>query len=132
MLGRWFFLAVVGIGLVVIVHGQRSNASSGTVTVACSAATAGGDASAATATVKWNAPAQAEQVWFDLGVTPTFVDGTWSGHGPMAPDATTFTTDPLASGVHYYYRVNALQSGDWRAGASGSFIADCTSAASSP
>ena len=123
MLGRWFFLAVVGIGLVVIVHGQRSNASSGTVTVACSSATSAGDS--ATATVKWNAPAQAEQIWFDLSISREFADGTWSGHGPLAPDATTFTTVPLVSGVHYYYRVNTLQSGDWRAVASGSFIADC-------
>src|SRR6476646_216148 len=115
----------------VIVHGQRSNASSGSVTVACSAGTSAGEASVATAAVKWNVPGDADQIWFDLGITPAFVDGTWSGHGPLAPDATTFTTYPLASGVHYYYRVNALQSGNWRAVASGSFITDCADDSSS-
>ncbi len=129
MVGRWFFLAVVGIGLAVIVHGQRSNASTGKVTLACAAAS--GTDIAVTATVDWQRPASlTDQEWFDLSVTRDFVDGTWAGTGPLSPGAASFTTDALASGLHYYYRVNTLHGGEWSTTASGSFVAECPAATS--
>lgn len=129
MLGRWFFLAVVGIGLVVIVHGQRSTASTGAVVLACDHMPNDAAPANIRATVQWQAPDRApDQVWFDLGISRDFIDGSWSGNGPLAPDPSSFTTDVLAPGVHYYYRVTALRSGKWRVIADGSFDAHCPDA----
>jgi len=132
MLGRWFFLAVVGIGLAVIIHGQRSNASAGTVRLSCATKIVSGQEDLR-ATIKWNPPAAsvADAVSFDLSVSREFIDGTWAGH-QVAPDASSFTTEPLASSVRYYFRVNALRGGVWSLVASGSFTAECPAATPQP
>ena len=127
MLGRWFVLAVVGIGLAVIIHGHPSNASTGTVTFSCAdAASDSSHALGVRAAVAWHTPSPPPgQIWFDVSVTRAFVDGTWTGHGPLPGNAGSFTTDALTPEVPYYYRVKAVVGGEWTVIASGSFIAAC-------
>lgn len=123
MLGRWLFLAVVGIALYTYVsQSEPSGAATATVSQTCSAAKPG----TATATFVWPAPqAGASQTWFDISVVPGFAPGWFQGFGPLAPSNTAYAFDGLPNGVAFYYRVNTLYANGWRESASGSFVANC-------
>lgn len=122
MIGRWFFLAVVGIALFTWVQAPNSRAHAGAVTQACSAAVPG----AATVTFAWPAPEKgAVQTWVDISLAPGFAPGWWSGHGPFAGSQTAYALDGVPQGLNYFYRVNTLYSFGWKEAASGSFVSNC-------
>jgi hypothetical protein len=123
MLGRWFFLAVVGIALVTYVsQSEKSNAATATVTQSCSAAKPG----TATVTFVWpQAGAGAQQTWFDISLVPGFAWGWFQGHGPLAASQTAYAFDGLPNGIRFFYRVNTLYNNGWRETASGQFVAQC-------
>jgi hypothetical protein len=123
MLGRWFFIAIVGVALVTYVsQSEKSNAASATITQSCSAAKPG----TATVTFVWPGPqAGAQQTWFDISLVPGFAWGWFQGHGPLAPTQTAYAFDGLPNGVTFFYRVNTQYGTGWRETASGTFVAQC-------
>jgi hypothetical protein len=122
MLGRWFFLAVVGIGLAVIVHGAKSGAGA-TITQSCAPAAPG----VASVTFEWPAPELgAAGTTLELSLLPGFPAPLTNARGPFPPDQTSYTVDALPVGVTLHYRVRAIPA----AGAasdvvSGSFKTKC-------
>ncbi len=122
MLGRWFFLAVVGIGLVVIVRGPRPHAAQATITQACAPVAQG----VVRVTLAWPAPPQGtQQAWLDLSLLPGFSPPLTNAHGPLAPSDLSYTVDALPLGVTLHYRVNTLGTAGWRVVASGTFTTAC-------
>ena len=123
MLGRWFFLAVVGVALVAYAsHSDSSKAATAVVTQTCSAAKPG----TATVTFAWQQPgAGSQQTWFDISLVPGFAWGWFQGHGPLAPTQTAYAFDGLPNGITFFYRVNTLYNNGWRETASGMFVAQC-------
>ena len=123
MLGRWFFLAIVGVALFTYVsQSEHSDASGATVTQSCSAAKPG----TATVTLVWPAAQSgANQTWFDISVVPGFAPGWFQGWGPLPTTQTAYALDGLPHGITFYYRVNTLYTNGWRENASGSFISNC-------
>jgi hypothetical protein len=123
MLGRWFILAVIGIGLFTYVsQSEDSRAASATVTQACSTAKPG------TATVTWVWPgtgAGAQQTWFDVSLVPGFAPGWFQGFGPMPASQTAYAMDGLPNGLTFFYRINTLYGTGWKETAAGSFVANC-------
>ena len=128
MLGRWFFLAVVAIGLAAIVHAPHTSAGA-TITQSCSEGTPG----AVRVTFGWKAPRPGTgQVWLDLSLAPGFLPAVTNGNGPLPPSQLAYTAEALPQGVKVYYRVNALSAAGWAVIASGSFEARCSAATPTP
>ncbi|MDE3097156.1 MAG: hypothetical protein KGK07_14300 [Chloroflexota bacterium] len=122
MLGRWFFLAVVGIGLVVIVRGPRSDAAQATIAQACAPEAPG----VARVTFGWPTPPPGtEQAWLDLSLLPGFPPPLTNAHGPLPPSQRSYTVDALPVGVTLHYRVNTLAAAGWRVVAQGTFKTAC-------
>ncbi len=122
MLGRWFFLAVVGIGLVVIVRGPRSGTAQATITQACAPVAPG----VVRVTFGWPAPpAGTQQAWLDLSLLPGFPPPLTNAHGPLDPSQRSYTVDALPAGVTLHYRVNTLGPAGWHAVAQGTFKTAC-------
>jgi hypothetical protein len=123
MLGRWFFLAVVGLALFTYAsQSGTSGAATATITQTCSAAKPG----TATVTFVWpSTQTGAQQTWFDISLVPGFAWGWFQGHGPLPPTQTAYAFDGLPNGITFYYRVNTLYGTGWRETASGSFVANC-------
>ncbi|MEX2246606.1 MAG: hypothetical protein WEC75_07955 [Dehalococcoidia bacterium] len=126
MLGRWFYLAVVGIGLYAYVQAPGSGAADGGVEQTCAAP----DAPAAAVTVGWpEVPAGAAQLWLDLSLGEGFPPGGYSSNGPIAPDQRRATYD-LPVGLAYHYRVTALYAEGWRLVTKGAFTTACPAGSS--
>jgi hypothetical protein len=124
MLGRWLFIAIVGIAFFTYVSNSTpSGAATATVTQSCSATKPG----TATVTLVWpSTQAGAQQTWFDISVVPGFSPGWFQGWGPLPVTQTAYAFDGLPNGVHFYYRANTLYNdGIWRETAAGSFVASC-------
>ena len=122
MIGRFVFLGLVALGIYVYSTGPDSKAATATVTQSCSAAAPG----AATVTLAWPAPpADAQQVWLDVGLSGDFPAGSYTPHGPLQPTQTAYAIDAIPSGTKLYYRVNALTPTGWQPAAAGSLIAKC-------
>ena len=130
MLGKLFLPGIFALGFFLYTHQPtRSHIASAYVSQACDAASPG----VVSAAFAWPAPgAGAEQMWVDLGLDPAFVLGWYQGHGPLPPAQNTFSVGGLTAGLKYYYRVNTLYGGKWRASAKGSFVAGCAAAAATP
>ena len=123
MLGRWFFLAVVGIGLAVIVHGAKTGAGA-TITQSCSPAAPG----VASVTFAWPAPAAGTAgTTLELSLLPGFPAPLTNARGPFAPAQTSYTVDALPTGVTLHYRVRAIPAAAGAASdvVSGSFKTKC-------
>jgi len=121
MLGRWFFLAVVGIGLIVIVHGAKQGAGA-TITQSC----APGVPDVVSATFAWaTPPAGATGVSLELSVLPGFPPPLTNTRGPLPVAQTSYTVDALPLGVKLHYRVRALAPAGPTAVAEGSFKTKC-------
>lgn len=128
MLGRWFFLAVVAIGLTAIVRAPHKSAGA-TVTQACSETTPG----AVKVTFEWKAPpAGTQQAWLDLSLAPGFLPAVTNRNGPLPPSQLSYTVDALPEGVNVYYRVNTLSASGWTPVASGSFEPRCAAVTPTP
>lgn len=128
MIGRWFFIAVVGIALFTWVQAPNSRAHAGAVTQSCSAAVPG----AATITFAWPSPeGGAVQTWVDISLAPGFAPGWFKGHGPLAGSQTVYALDGVPQGLNFFYRVNTLYSSGWKETASGSFVSNCGGAGGS-
>ena len=128
MLGRWFFLAVVAIGLAAIVRAPHNGAEA-TITQACSESRPG----AVQVTFAWKAPpAGTQQAWLDLSLAPGFLPAVTNGNGPLPPSQLSFTVPALPAGVKVYYRVNTLSAAGWTPIASGSFEPHCAAATPTP
>ncbi len=122
MVGRWFFLAVVAIGLFAYVKAQGPKAAPATITQTCAAPPRGVE----TVTFAWPAPrAAAQQTWLDLGLVPGFPAGTFTGHGPFPPSQMRYGVGGVPQGVTFSYRVNTQYPDGWRIVAAGSFVAKC-------
>ena len=125
MIGRFLIPTAIVLGIFVYLHGGGSKGVSASVTQECGAAPG-----TANVTIDWPAPAIApDETWVDVGISPTFVAGTFHGNGPIAPPATTARVDALPDGVTLYYRVNSRVQDTWHVQASGSFTTDCAQAA---
>ena len=122
MLGRWFFLAVVGIGLVVIVHGAKSGAGA-TITQSCAADAPG----VASVTFAWPPPAAGTAgTTLELSVLPGFPAPLTTARGPFPPAQTSYTVDALPLDVTLHYRVRAISAAGVAADiVSGSFKTKC-------
>ena len=123
MLGRWFFLAVVGIAFYTYIsQSAPSGAVTASITQSCSVAKQG----AATVTFVWPATQPgAQETWFDLSLTQAFEHGWLQSFGPLPPAQTAYAIDGLPNGATYYYRANTLYAAAWRETAAGSFVASC-------
>ncbi len=122
MIGRFVFLGLVAFGIYVYSSAPHSKAATATVTQSCSAAAPG----AATVTLAWPAaPAGAQQVWLDVGLSGDFPAGSYTAHGPFDPTQTAYAVDGSPSGTQLYYRVNALTPTGWQPAAAGSLTAKC-------
>ncbi len=120
MVGRWFFLAVVAVGLMAIVRAPRPGAPGATVTQSCAAP------GAVTAAFAWSAPpVGASEVWLDLSLLEAFPPALTNGHGPLAASQRSYAVAGLPEKVKLYYRINALASAGWQAVARGSFETAC-------
>lgn len=126
MLGKLFLPGIFALGFFLYTHQPtRSHVALAYVSQACDAASSAG----VSAAFAWPVPAAgAEQTWIDLGLDPAFGLGWYQGHGPLPPAQNTFSVGGLAPGLKYYYRVNTLSGGKWRASAKGSFVAACAAA----
>jgi hypothetical protein len=128
MLGRWFFLAVVAIGLAAIVRAPHKSAGA-TITQACSESTPG----VVRVTFEWKPPpAGTQQAWLDLSLAPGFLPAVTNGNGPLPPSQVSYTVDALPEGVKVYYRINTLSMAGWAPIASGSFEPRCAAATPTP
>jgi hypothetical protein len=128
MLGRWFFLAVVAIGLAAIVRAPHKSAGA-TITQACSESTPG----AVQVTFAWKPPpAGTQQARLDLSLAPGFLPAVTNGNGPLPPSQLSYTIDALPEGVKVYYRVNTLSAAGWTPVASGLFEPRCAAATPTP
>jgi len=122
VIGRWFFIAVVGVGLVTWVQAPNSRAQGSAVTQSCSAAVPG----AATVTFAWPAPGKdAVQTWVDISLTEGFIPGWFHGHGPLTGGQTAYALDGVPQGLKFFYRVNTLYSFGWKETAAGAFVSNC-------
>jgi hypothetical protein len=123
MVGRWFIVAVVG--LAVFTYANRADdtrAVAANVQQSCSATVPG----ATTVTFTWGAPgAGAQQTWFDISLSPGFLPGWFTGHGPLAATQTAYAFDGVPQGLRFYYRVNTFYGNVWRETASGTFVTGC-------
>jgi hypothetical protein len=124
MLGRWFFLAVVGIGLIVIVHGARSGAGA-TITQSCAPGVPG----VVSVTFAWPTPEPgATTASLDLSVLPGFPPPLTNTRGPIPVAQTSYTVDALPLGVTLHYRVRAQAAAGATDVAEGSFKTKCDEA----
>src|SRR5581483_9745475 len=83
MLGRWFFLAVVGIGLIVIVNARKSDAAPARITQSCAE-----PAGPVAVTLAWRASrTPAAETWVDVALAPGFAPGTYAGPRAALPRA---------------------------------------------
>ncbi|HZP57182.1 MAG TPA: hypothetical protein VFC53_06475 [Dehalococcoidia bacterium] len=125
MLGRWFFLAVVGIGLIVIVNARKSDAAPARITQSCAE-----PAGPVAVTLAWRASrTPAAETWVDVALAPGFAPGTYAGHGPLPGDAIAYTLDAVPPGLALHYRVQARRGETWRVLAAGNLTAACPDAA---
>lgn len=121
MLGRWFFLAVVGIGVIAYMKAPGRSVPPAEIAQACSA-TPG----AASVTFSWKAPGEAAYgAFLDLSLTEDFLPGFYAAHGPLGPAQTIQIVDGLPLGLEYHYRVNVAYAEGWKPVARGSFTAAC-------
>ena len=126
VIGRFFFLAIVVLGIFVYMKGGSSRAATAVISQSC------GDvaASAVKVTFDWPAPAvEAQETWLDLGIAPGFPVGAFQAYGPIAAKQTTYSVEGLPAGVKLYYRVNVLEHDKWHAAAAGTLTPSCESAA---
>ena len=64
-------------------------------------------ASSNTASVSFSwAPFAGETQWLDVSTTESFAPGTFSGHGPMSNDVTSFKLDNLQANTAQFWRIN--------------------------
>ena len=123
MLGRWFFLAVVGIGLIAIVKAPHSGGARATITQTC--ATPG----IVSAAFTWAAPpAGTSQVWLDLSTVDGLPPALTTGHGPLAAAQRSYSVDGLPVNIKLYYRINAQVPAGWQAVAQGALTTACPGA----
>ena len=123
MLGRWFFLAVVGIGLIAIVKAPHSGSARATITQTC--ATPG----VVSAAFTWAAPpAGTSQVWLDLSTVYGFPPALTTGHGPLEAAQRSYSVDGLPVDIKLQYRVNAQVPAGWQAVVQGTFTTACPGA----
>ena len=119
MVGRWFYLLAVGIGVIAYVNAPQGGASA-EIRQACDAA------GAVSVAIAW--PAQAEgalETWVDLSLTDGFVEGGFTSHGPFEPARVEYIMAGVPAGVEYHYRVNTRHADAWRTTAEGSFVSGC-------
>ena len=126
VIGRFFFLAIVVLGIFVYMKGGSSRAATAVISQSCSDAAAG----MVKVTFDWRAPAiEAQETWLDLGIAPGFPAGTFRGHGPIAAKQTTYSVEGLPAGVKLYYRINTLEHDKWHVAAAGAVTPSCAAAA---
>ena len=119
MIGRYFFIGVVALGLFVYVRAS-DGAAQATITQVCD-----GSGTAAV-TFAWRAPKDgAQQAWLDVSPVEGFFEGWYQAHGPLPPAETQRTLAALPVGLRFHYRVNTQYADGWRASARGSFVAGC-------
>jgi hypothetical protein len=121
MVGRWFYLLVVAIGVIAYVNAPGSDAARTTVEQACASA----DAASVAVTIDWPAPDDgATALVLDVGIAPEFGEGTFRAHGPFAPEAGAQTLE-LPARLEFHFRLNAQHADEWRTVADGSFETAC-------
>ena len=127
MVGRWFFFAVVGIGIFAYLNAPDGGAAA-KVTQACAA-----DGSTISVALEWEAPDPgAVASYVDIGLSGDFPAFGFSAHGPLEPATRSYSFAGLPHGVTYHYRVNTLYGDGWRATAKGSFKTECVQPTVSP
>jgi hypothetical protein len=119
MVGRWFYLLAVGIGVIAYVNAPWSGVSAD-IEQSCDP---GG---AVSVTMTWPAPDEgALETWVDLSLTDAFTPGAYASHGPFDPARVEYAISGVPADVTYHYRVNTRYGETWRTTASGEFVSGC-------
>ncbi|MGE3983718.1 MAG: class F sortase [Dehalococcoidia bacterium] len=103
----------IAFGLVVLLgtrQPQGAEAAPGAVLFPPESACAGG--STTSVTFKW-VPYAGESQWLDVGTSPDFLPGTFTGHGPYEYEVGEETLKNLPANQPVYWRVNTLTAGGW-------------------